>query len=607
VAKGSAQLERGGLTNTVFAGQQFSTSYAVYNVPIASQFAWSQNAGEYTTLLNELSALQKNLQSIPAPGLRYASTLAQYLPADTAVYAAIPNLGAALSQAKQMFDTRLAESDVLRNWWQQQPVAQNGEFDRLLNQVSSVSAYLGDEIVLGMSSMEGTHASEPLLLAAIQQPGLADYLKSNLPAGSGVYLMNLGTTPTANKNGLFVEVDNNVLIASSSSARLQQVANLVQAPTGGFSGTPLFTRVQDVYSHGAGYFVAADLEQILPKSVKNSKGFMPPGLDNAQFMVLERKDVSGTTEMRASLSFDGGRQGVASWLAAPGPVGSLDFVSPNASVAASIVMKNPRAMLQEIINYASSADPSFTQNLSEFQSQSGVNLLDDVAAPLGSDATFAIDGPGLPTSAWKVAMEVYDPARLQQTLAAFVDRFNQQTFSANAGTLQLSNHAAGDLVIYSLSSSKAPALSVSYTFVDGYLLAAASEANLVATVQNKRAGQTLVTSATFRSKLPADGYTNFSGMFYQNLGSTLSPLASQMKNSTALSDQQRKSLAALLAGGGPGLICLYGERDRIVAASTGSFLGFDLSTLAGVYQGKSVIPLIASNATQFRPKGQKSN
>jgi hypothetical protein len=270
-------------------------------------------------------------------------------------------------------------------------------------------------------------------------------------------------------------------------------------------------------------------------------------------------------------------------------------------------MKNPRAMLQEIINYASSADPSFTQNLSEFQSQSGVNLLDDVAAPLGSDATFAIDGPGLPTSAWKVAMEVYDPARLQQTLAAFVDRFNQQTFSANAGTLQLSNHAAGDLVIYSLSSSKAPALSVSYTFVDGYLLAAASEANLVATVQNKRAGQTLVTSATFRSKLPADGYTNFSGMFYQNLGSTLSPLASQMKNSTALSDQQRKSLAALLAGGGPGLICLYGERDRIVAASTGSFLGFDLSTLAGVYQGKSVIPLIASNATQFRPKGQKSN
>jgi FecR protein/Putative zinc-finger len=607
VAKGSAQLERGRFRNTLFAGQQFVSSYAVYKVPIASEFAWSQNADQYLALLNEFSALQKSLQSIPSPGLRYSPTLAQYLPASTIVYAAIPNLGATLTQAKQMFDSRLAESEVLRNWWQQQPIAQNGEFDRLVNQVSSISSYLGDEIVLALTSNGGAQQSQPVFLAEIRQPGLADYIKNNLPSDSGVHIVGSADASTGNKGELFVEVDHNLLIASPSLATVQQVETLVQAPSSSqFTGTPLFARVKEVYSNGADYFLAADLEQIIRKSVSTAKGPVPPGLDNAHFLVLERKDISGTTEMRAALSFEGVRQGIASWLASPGPVGSLDFVSPDASAALSIVMKNPRAMMQELISYGSNADGSFAQHLSEFESQAGVSLLDDVAAPLGSDATFAIDGPGLPTSAWKLAIEVYDPDRLQQTLATFADRFNQQA-SAGAGTLQLTSHPAGGLDIHSISSSKWPALSVSYTFVDGYLLAAGSEGNLVTAIRNKRAGQTLATSSGFRAKLPADGYTNFSAMFYQNIGNTLGPLANQMKNSSALTPQQRQSLSALIAGRGPGLICLYGEPDRIIAASTGSFLGFDLGTLAGIYQGKPVVPLITANASLFRSKAMKPN
>ena len=70
---------------------------------------------------------------------------------------------------------------------------------------------------------------------------------------------------------------------------------------------------------------------------------------------------------------------------------------------------------------------------------------------------------------------------------------------------------------------------------------------------------------------------------------------------------QKQSLSALLADKGPGLICVYGERDRIVAASTGSFLGFDLGTLAGIQQGKPIVPLIASNAALFNPKAARPN
>jgi hypothetical protein len=63
-----------------------------------------------------------------------------------------------------------------------------------------------------------------------------------------------------------------------------------------------------------------------------------------------------------------------------------------------------------------------------------------------------------------------------------------------------------------------------------------------------------------------------------------------------LSAAQQQALSALLASSGPALVCVYGEPDRIVAASRGSFLGFDLGTLMGIQQGRPLLPLVASSA-----------
>ena len=531
VAKGSAQLEQGRLRNTLFAGQQFATSYAVYRVPIASEFAWSQNSGQYLALLNEFSALQKKLTGHSIAGTSLFHQLAQYLPAKTFVYAAIPNLGPTLSQAKQMFDSRLAESEALRQWWQQQPISQNGNFERVVDQVSSISSYLGDEIVLALTANGDARESQPVFLAELRQPGLAAYIKSSLPSDSGVHIVGSSDPETDNKNELFVDLDHDVLVASPSLAQVQQIEMLIQAPLGNqFMASPLFARVKDIYNNGADYFVAADLEQMIGRSVDTTEKRVSGGLDNARFLVLERKHISGTTEMRAALSFDGARQGIASWLASPGPVGSLDFVSPEASAAVSVVMKNPRAMMQDLINYGSiAATGAFAHFLTEFESQAGVSLLNDVAAPLGSDASFAFDGPGLPTSAWKLAIEVYDPEGLA------TDTRNRYRPFQSTGLPKLPEHCSlaaiksDSLDIHSISCSKSPTLSVSYTFVDGYLLVAGNEGNLVTAIRNKRAGQTLAASSGFRAKLPADSFTNFSAMVYQNIGNTLGPLAKAVK------------------------------------------------------------------------------
>ena len=115
-----------------------------------------------------------------------------------------------------------------------------------------------------------------------------------------------------------------------------------------------------------------------------------------------------------------------SWLAAPGPMGALQFISPDANVVAAFVVKNPAALVDDLLSALNTVDPKFRENLDQFQRETGLDIRNDFAAPLGGEFAFAIDGPVLPTPSWKMVFEVYDPAHLQQTFERVVDLMNQR-------------------------------------------------------------------------------------------------------------------------------------------------------------------------------------
>src|SRR3984957_9784534 len=86
-----------------------------------------------------------------------------------------------------------------------------------------------------------------------------------------------------------------------------------------------------------------------------------------------------------SETFASERRGVASWLAAPASMGGLEFISPDASMVNSVVIKNPRAIVEELFRIIGSGDANFPQQLSEFESKTGVSVLDGITAPLGGE------------------------------------------------------------------------------------------------------------------------------------------------------------------------------------------------------------------------------
>jgi hypothetical protein len=300
-------------------------------------------------------------------------------------------------------------------------------------------------------------------------------------------------------------------------------------------------------------------------------------MQDVRYLTMEHREVGGKTENQAALSFGSTRQGVASWLGAPASMGSLDFVSPDASMVTSVVIKNPRSILEELFRAIGAGDAHFADGLTEFESKTGVRVLDDIAAPLGGEVTMAFDGPVLPTPRWKLVFEVYDPATLQATIEKLVDSYNRENPKGHSA--QLTQSKVGSQIYYSIRGSENPAVEVDYTFVDNYLVAAPDTSTISRAIQIRQAGFGLPHSSAFEALLPNDGYTNFSAIFYHNLGPVVGPVAEKLKTSGTLTPQQRQSIDALTANSAPGLIYAYGESDRIVVASNTGFMGFDLGTL----------------------------
>jgi hypothetical protein len=216
-------------------------------------------------------------------------------------------------------------------------------------------------------------------------------------------------------------------------------------------------------------------------------------------------------------------------------------------------------------------------------------VLNDISAPLGGEVTMALDGPVLPTPTWKVVFEVYDPAALQSTIAKLVDSFNREA-TRQEGSLQLVQKQVGSQTYFTLRSQKQPNSEIDYLFVDSYLVVAPDIGTLSRALRDRQAGNSLTHSSTFQALLPSDGYTNFSAIFYHNTGPVVGPLVEQLRASGALTPQQQQSIDSLQANTAPGLIYVYGEPQRIVAASNTGFMGFDLGTLMTMGQGGNVLP-----------------
>ena len=589
VLQGSVQMMHAGVDTVMHAGDHLTTydnvNPASDNQQIAQQVSWSHDRDKYLTVLAQLATLQHRLEAIPSPQLRYTSDLLERVPADTLLYVSIPNLGDYLSEANKVFQDQLKQSPALQQWWDRGHDHNTAELDLLVDKLHQMSQYLGNEVVV--VGVKQSDKPAFAVIADVQKSGLDDFLKTQMPfsgSTSGFVVfdeksLNAAPAPSKEQHGGYAVIRQHEAVFSNSIATLKQIDAQLNAGASGFATGAFGQQISAAYTRGAGVILAADLHQMVanrPNLVHaghNEKAVIEnSGIEGVQYLIAEHREANGVPENHLNLQFSGTRQRVASWLAAPAPIGSLDFVTPNAAIVAAVLSKDPKTIADDIIAMTMSDDAQ-KKDLDEAEAKLQINFRDDIAANLGGDFLVSLDGPVLPTPSWKAVIEVHNAEQLESTLERLTQAINSQMQGKGSHAIAIESIEVGGQRFYSLKEQTSGRIVAQYTFADGYLIMAPDRALLMQALTTHQRGDSLARSTSFKALLPKDENENYSAIAYQNLGPVLTPLLSQVSGETANAVRQ------LAADARPTAICAWGRDSRIEAASDSHLFGFDFLTL----------------------------
>ena len=623
VVEGEVAVNHSGKDEKLLPGDQTTTNRNLEKTSVQQNVAWSRNAAKYANLISELAKLRRDVnQQIARPGVRYSSKFVDLVSENTVFYAALPNLSESLAESQRVMQERISQNPALAEWWKGSKKGDGvGMNEQTLERVREFGSHLGEEIVVSAEMDAKGEPNGVLVLAEVKNAAnfrafldgqLADLAKetegkmnvriiddpmtatvTNTSAYNGAKTKDAPAKNAATKSEeLFVWINNDIFAASPQIDRLRSLAATLNQPEANrFAGSAFHQRINDVYRDGAGILVAADLEKIVAKAISEDKdanaerrqeGFKRLGITNLRHFVVEQKESNGKTLSRAALTFNESNRGIATWLAAPGSMGALDFISPNANVATAFVVKEPALLVDDLLGFLETVDPDVRRNLDDIQKSQGFDIRSDFAQPLGGEFAFAIDGPLLPTPSWKIVLEVYNQEKLQETFGRAIEKLNQFSVLHGKGKLNLESQTSGDRTFYSIKSADIGA-EAHYTYANGYLVAAPTRALLEQSLNNREAGQTLVRSSRFMSALPQDGNTNFSAVLYHDLAPLVKPIADKMKTAE-LTEEQRQALGSIDANAPPTLVYAYAQGDRItLAANTeGGAFGLSPASLIGL-------------------------
>ncbi len=530
VLEGTVEVSQPGRERLLQPGEQAASNPALEKVSVRQAVSWSKDSEKYLALLGDLAKLEQQIAAIPSPALRTQPRLVQYLTPSAVIYVAFPNISGALRQALVFADQRAAESPVFREWWDSEGVR---EFRELVDRVQQVTPLLGEEIgfVLSVLSQNppGGREKIPILLTEVK-PGRQEALVKALQA-----LREGGHTR------LSYHVTDRILVISDSPAHLQwALSRLGQGASGPFAG-----EIARRYERGAGWLLAMDVASL---KLLGHKGpaVEVTGAGQMKRLFLERRSSQGFEENEATLTFEGARTGMASWLASAGNSGAAEYISSDAIVAFSASTREPRQVFDELMTQLSKMEPDCREKLQELETKFGIRVADDIAGAIGTDFAVAVERLSLPVPGWVAAVAVYRPSTLDATVRKLVDAFNQQ-LKPEGDRLVLEQETVNGRVWNTLKSAASP-VAATWTYDRGYLVAGSDRALAARALATRSGGFPLIWSAAFRTRLPASVGLHPSGFAWVNTGGALENLARLFPNAPLKNLPDREPLVAVVNG-----------------------------------------------------------
>ena len=532
---------------------------------------WSEQLNKYPELLPEFGKLVEKLQhDIQYPAARSESRLLPLLPETTMCYAAISNYGDVAAQALKIFRQELQESAVLRDWWQHGGLAVAGpKLEESLEKIAQLQQYMGDEIVVS-GSFEGSDP-EMLIVAEVRKPGLKRFLQEmiNEPGRESMQdlrVLDLQELASAKDEGkgqkLVVLVRPDYVVAAMDLATLRKFNGRLASHSQEFPATPFGRRVLKEYEGGVTLLAAADLQKILdqaPGQMRQDASFHRSGFADVKYLVWEHKGAGAQAVSQTELSFNSPRHGSAAWLAKPGLLTGMEFVSPKAMLAGTVRLANPVQIFEDVKEMYSSSTSSPLASLPAFEQMLKLSVKDDLLSTLGGEVTLELDSVTAAKPVWKGILSVRDVGHLQRTLNTLLAAGHIEPVKLEEG---------GETYTTVRIPSSTPPTEISYTFVDGNLIIASSRESVAEAVRLHKTGESLGESKTFLASLFPGHTLEASALLYHN------PSAIMAMQLRQVVPEMGETLERAVKGVTPAVVSAYGEESAIREVSGGGAYDF---------------------------------
>ncbi len=597
VVEGEVNVLLQGNTTALTPGQAMASRMDFLTLNVKDEISWSRDADAYVAMLGEVAALQQDLEAIMESQPRYSTRLLDLAPVDTAVYIAVPNAPEKIAEVYDVVRARAQNSEFLAETWAELEAATEGQYlDEMMSWVREIGYTLGDETVFAitMQTVDGEPLSVPIVLSEVDADAFAANFDQQLQqlrdvlAAEGhdeeIEIALINDPSEALDGQLSIWLYEDILVATVDAATMLEMQTVVENQESAFVGSEMHGMLQASYDLGTQILGAVNIQHLVSSLDSQSEGLEESGLSNAEYLVAQHQQVDGETTITADMYFDGETQGVMSWLATPASMGSLEFFSADTSIVAAMLLKEPISILDEF---------GGIELPNDIEAAAELELFYNVVSVLGGEVAIGLDGPALPTPAWKAVIEAYDAALLQESIEWSVARFNEHSVENAVGaTIKF---APADVAGYSgyeikLTVDESIALgewdsaSFSYAFVDGYMVAAPNAALIDRAISFYESGSGLQTDSEFRELLSRDGYLDFSAIYFSRLGQLIGDITQNLPSN--LSEEQQAAVSAL---------------DQDVSASMGSILALP-DKMHFAYSGSAQMPLqIMSQLVALQP------
>jgi hypothetical protein len=286
------------------------------------------------------------------------------------------------------------------------------------------------------------------------------------------------------------------------------------------------------------------------------------GLADMKHLFIEQRDLHGGEENGVTLAFNGPRTGLASWLASTGSGGAAEYISSDALFALYMSTREPRQLFDEVISRLGTLDGSSVDELTRTETELGISFANDLAAALGTEAAFALEGFSVAGPVWVLSALVHDPTTLDSTILRLVDAANSE-LDPEDGAITIVQETVNGRDWTTLQSNS-EMLSVTWTYDSGYLVAASDRGAASRALATRNGGAALVWSAAFNRQLPTSTGLHPSAFVWLNTMGALEGLESLVTDPT---------LQTLIASRDPIMVAFSGTTEQIHAASRTGLTG----------------------------------